>query len=139
MALQTSLDKVFLPGDRRAIKDLPGLRILSLSNEEFDLLLSKNVVFVDMIAASANNAIIDCITRATPLLINPLPSVQEYLGKDYPFYFRSMSEAEEKLRDEGLIRAAHIHLSQPEIQQHIKLRHFVKRFASTTVYRSLTN
>ena len=47
--------------------------------------------------ASANNMVIECIARATALLVNPLPAVVEYLGEGCPFYFRSLAEAAEKV------------------------------------------
>ena len=44
----------------------------SLSNEDYDILLSENIVFLDLYDSSANNAVIECIARATPLLVNNL-------------------------------------------------------------------
>ena len=64
-----------------------------ISNADYDRLLSENIVFVELHDANANNAIIECIARATPLLINPLPAVVEYLGRDYPLYYSSLEEA----------------------------------------------
>ena len=52
----------------------------------------------------ANNAILECISRQTPILVNPLDSVVEYLGKDYPFYYYSLDEAVEKLEDDDLLQ-----------------------------------
>lgn len=51
-----------------------------LSNEAYDRLLTENIGFVALHDASANNTVIECIARATPLLVNPLPAVVEYLG-----------------------------------------------------------
>ncbi|MGB3765491.1 MAG: hypothetical protein WA947_02945 [Phormidesmis sp.] len=68
-----------------------------LSNEDYDRLLTENIAFVALHDASANNTVIECIARATALLVNPLPAVVEYLGEGYPFYFRSLAEAAEKV------------------------------------------
>ena len=38
------------------------------------------------------------------MLVNPIDSVVEYLGKDYPFYYYSLDEAAEKLEDDDLIQ-----------------------------------
>jgi len=68
----------------------------TLENEDYDTLLSQNIVFLDLVDASAVNTIVECITRCTPLLVNPLPAVVELLGKDYPFYYNDLSEANYK-------------------------------------------
>ena len=46
-------------------------------------------MILSLVDASANNAVIDCIARATPLLVNPHPAVIEYFGADYPTYNES--------------------------------------------------
>ena len=66
--------------------------------------MSQSVVFLDLYDAIANNAVIECISRQTPILVNPIDSVVEYLGKDYPFYYYSLDEAAEKLEDDDLIQ-----------------------------------
>lgn len=58
-----------------------------LSNEEYDQLLSENIVFIYLIDASAVNTLIECIVRNTPILINRHPAVVELLGEDYPLYY----------------------------------------------------
>jgi hypothetical protein len=81
-----------------------------LNDETYDELLSENIVFLDLYDSSANNTIIECIARATPVLVNPLPSVVEYLGKDYPFYFVGLAEAQRKLESPTLVRETHEYL-----------------------------
>lgn len=54
---------------------------------EYDELISKNIILCHVIDANANNAIIECIIRNIPIIINRHPSVVEYLGSDYPLYF----------------------------------------------------
>ena len=58
-----------------------------LPNDEYDRLLCENIVFLYMYDASANNTVIECIARNTPILVNPIEPVKEYLGEDYPFYY----------------------------------------------------
>ncbi|OYV95687.1 MAG: hypothetical protein B7Z73_02130 [Planctomycetia bacterium 21-64-5] len=81
-----------------------------LSNDEYDRWLSRSVVFCDLIDSSANNVVIECIVRNTPLLINRLPAVEEYLGRDYPLYFSTLEEASAKLARRATVLAAHEHL-----------------------------
>jgi hypothetical protein len=81
-----------------------------VSDHDYDRLLSENVVFLSLYDASASNAVVECMARNTPILINPLPAIVEYLGQEYPFYFTSLEEAAEKLTDLDLIRRAHTYL-----------------------------
>jgi len=82
-----------------------------LPNQEYDGVLSGSLVFLDLYDSVANNAIIECIVRHTPILVNPLPSVREYLGEDYPLYFSDLEEAARKAADANLVLAAHRHLA----------------------------
>jgi hypothetical protein len=106
----------------------------SLSNEDYDALLSENIVFLDLYDSSANNAVIECIARATPLLVNPLPAVTEYLGEDYPLYYNSLEECAEKAEDLGLIKEAHGYLKDCEIRKKLSQEHFRKSFEKSEVY-----
>lgn len=81
-----------------------------LSNDEYDELLTSNVVFLNLIDASACNTIIECIVRNTPILVNRLPAVVEYLGNDYPLYYNSFEEAYEMLTDNEKLIKAHKYL-----------------------------
>jgi hypothetical protein len=63
-----------------------------LSNEEYDNLLSKNLVLLDVFNSSANNTVLECIVRNTPLIVNQHPAIVEYLGIQYPLYFNSIDE-----------------------------------------------
>ena len=109
----------------------------NISNEEYDKLFSKNIVYLDMYDSSANNAVIECIARATPLLINPIPAVVEYLGTSYPFYFRSFDEAIDKLEDIELIHFTHEYLKSFSIREKMKGEEFLKDFQETSIYKSI--
>ena len=81
-----------------------------LGAEAYDACLAENIAFMDLWDTSANNALVECIVRATPVLVNPLPAVVEYLGADYPFYFSSLEEAAEKALDLDLVARTHRYL-----------------------------
>jgi hypothetical protein len=49
-------------------------------------------MILSLVDASTNNAVIECIARATPLLVNPHPAVIEYFGADYPTYNESIDD-----------------------------------------------
>ena len=92
---------------------------------------------MELYDASANNSVIECIVRNTPLLVNPLESVVEYLGSGYPLYFRDLDEAAAKLCDMELIRSAHEYLSKLQIKEKLTQEYFLKSFVNTPIYRSL--
>ena len=75
-----------------------------LSNDEYDNLLSSSIVFLDLYDCSACNVLLECLIRNTPILINPLPAVLEYLGPKYPFYFRTIKEAQDKLNKKSILK-----------------------------------
>ena len=107
-----------------------------LDDAAYDQLLLENIVFVDLYDSSANNTIIECIARNTPLLVNPLPAVQEYLGKDYPFYFQSLEEAARKAEDLSLIEQTTNYLSQ---LRKFKLEQdfFCSSMVNSSIYQSI--
>lgn len=107
-----------------------------VSDEEYDNLLSENIAFIELYDSSANNVIIECIVRNTPLLVNPLPAVVEYLGEDYPFYFSNLDEAARKAENLDLIKKTHEYLKNMD-----KLKftgeYFLKSFAESEIYKNL--
>jgi hypothetical protein len=78
--------------------------------EEYDELLSENIVFIDLYDAAANNSILECIVRNTPIIINKIEPVIEYLGEDYPLYFHYLNEIPLLLGDKDKILKAHNYL-----------------------------
>lgn len=81
-----------------------------LTNEDYDKYLSANIGFVNLFDSSANNAIVECIARNTPILTNKIPAVVEYLGPDYPFYFNNEHDVFSLLNNEKILDA-HRYLS----------------------------
>jgi hypothetical protein len=107
-----------------------------LSSQDYDLLLSRSVVFLHLYASSANNTVIECLVRRTPLLVNPLPAVREYLGSDYPFYFETLEEAAAKASDPGQVLAAHRYLAEKDLA-FLSGETFCRRLAESPLYQSL--
>ncbi len=63
-----------------------------LNNDDYDDILSRYVVFIKLFDASAVNTLIECIVRNTPIIINKLPAIIEYLGEDYPLYYNNIED-----------------------------------------------
>ena len=89
---------------------LPGSHELHYPAKAFDALFRDTIQFMDLEDASANNGVLECIRRNVPLLIRRHPAVVEYLGADYPFYFRNGREANEKINQPELIAETHAYL-----------------------------
>jgi hypothetical protein len=69
-------------------KNNNSVRIIEhLDNEEYDKLLSENIVFLNLVDCSACNTVIECIVRNTPIIVNRLPALEEVLGEDYPGFY----------------------------------------------------
>lgn len=108
-----------------------------IPDREYDRFLTHNIAFLDLYDTSANNAVIECIARATPLLVNPLPGVIEYLGVDYPMYFHTLAEAAAKALDTALILETHQYLKSCETRQKLSPDYFLQSFRESEVYRSI--
>jgi hypothetical protein len=103
---------------------------------EYDQVLLENIAFVPLYDASANNVVIECIMRETPLLINRLPAAIEYLGEDYPFFFDDVDEAMAKIDDIDLIKETADYLKKKD-KTFLSLNEFVQRMVETEVYQSI--
>ena len=107
--VNTSMNKIWLTGTKEVGKmkymlkkecnvhkykiDMSTVDMKFLKSEtEYDDLLSENIVFIDLYDTGANNTVLECIARNTPIIINKTPGVIEYLGNDYPLYFNELSE-----------------------------------------------
>ncbi|NQU88170.1 MAG: hypothetical protein HQ541_20680 [Mariniphaga sp.] len=111
--------------------------ITYLPNEEYDRLLTENIVFLDLYDASANNSIIECMVRNTPILVNAIEPVIEYLGSDYPFYFKNLEEAALKLADMELIKETHEYLKYNPMKKKLSGSYFRKSIIVSDIYRNI--
>jgi hypothetical protein len=112
-------------------------QVVYVPHKEYDKLLSENIIIVNLYDSSANNTVIECIARNTPLLVNPIEPVIEYLGKDYPLYFSSLEEAVEKAEDFDLIEQTHQFLVNHPIKKKLTGKYFLESFTNSDIYRSV--
>ncbi len=108
--------------------------INKLSNDEYDSLLSKNVVFLDLIDCSAVNTVIECIVRNTPLIVNRLPALEEVLGTSYPGFYENLSHASE-MCSTTYITAIHLHLKSLDKTRYY-LEEFIEQFQNIILSES---
>ena len=82
-----------------------------LEDAAYDDLLSCNIVFLNLVGASAVNTIIECIVRDTPLVVNRLPATLEALGETYPLFYDKLSDVSNLVTLKN-IAAAHKYLKK---------------------------
>jgi len=51
---------------------------------QYDELMANSVVYNHIFGAAANNVVVECVARHTPIVVNRLPETEFYLGKEYP-------------------------------------------------------
>jgi len=86
--LTTDKKNIFIKGMIEHLKkNYESVSVINcLTNDQYDVLLTENIVFLKLINASACNVIIECMIRNTPLIVNKIEPVVELLGENYPLY-----------------------------------------------------
>jgi polysaccharide pyruvyl transferase WcaK-like protein len=97
-----------------------------LSNEEYDKLLSENIVFLQLVDCSAVNTVIECIVRNTIVIVNRLPALEELLGIYYPGFYTTLEDAQKILQDINSLYKCHKYLSLLDKTRY-RLDHFLTR------------
>lgn len=125
-------DSVLYIGDKDLVdklnddisNEISSVEILKYQPDElYDDLLSKNIVFLDLIDAAAVNTIIECIVRRTPIIVNKIPGTVAMLGNDYPLYYTNLNQVA-NLVQEDKINAAHKYLLKLDISRYT-MRYFL--------------
>ena len=105
--------------------------------EEYDKLLSSSVIFLNLYDTPANTTVIECLGRHTPLVVNRLPGIEEYLGNDYPLFYDTLEEATKLLRCRGKLAEASQYLAAHSKKMQLMKEDFVTSFSSSAIYRCL--
>lgn len=108
-----------------------------VSEAEYDLLLSSSVVLCLLYATAANNVVVECLARATPIIINPLPAVVEYLGVDYPLYACDEEDVDRLLRQPDRVMEAHRYLKSRRREVDLSYEDFFGGVAVSEWYKRL--
>jgi hypothetical protein len=94
-----------------------------LPADAYDRLLTDNLVFIEVITSSANNAVVEAIARDTPIVINRHPAVVEYLGPDYPLLYDDIAQVQSLLTIPR-IRDAHAYIRAMD-KTDLTVEHFI--------------
>ncbi|GAX83330.1 hypothetical protein CEUSTIGMA_g10756.t1 [Chlamydomonas eustigma] len=100
-----------------------------LNDQDYDLLLTRSVVFLALRDCSAANTILECKARGTPLIINRHDAIVEALGPDYPGYYKTLEEAKIKLNSMDILEACNRHLDMAPglLRDRLQLDNFVRQ------------
>lgn len=93
-------------------RDHSVLVLENLSNDDYDKLLSENIVFLDLVDCSAVNTVVECIVRNTPIIVNRHPALEEVLGTNYPGFYSHLDDVIYMFKDDTAINNIHKHLKK---------------------------
>jgi hypothetical protein len=108
-------------------------RVPHLPFEEYVGMLSRNILYLELCEVSANNTVLDAILMNTPLIVNKLDGVVEYLGEDYPLYFENRDEVCGMLSDMSRLFDAHDYLQSMD-KTRFSLEYFGQSFEESHIY-----
>jgi predicted GH43/DUF377 family glycosyl hydrolase/GTP:adenosylcobinamide-phosphate guanylyltransferase len=114
-------------------QSLDVFEISNLDAIEYDSMLSSSIVFLNLIDAVANNTILECIERQTPLLVNKIPSVVEYLGEEYPLFYENLEDLNFLLQSEKILEA-HEYLKKLKCEYSLG-----RQVESSEIYSKISN
>jgi hypothetical protein len=134
-----SADNKYVFALQKYFKDMiAGTRVIEhLPDDQYDNLLSQNIVFLDLVDCSAANTIIECIVRNTPIVINRHPAIEEYIGSDYPLFYDNVDDVKDLLTIKK-IHAAYNYLKNKD-KEFLHIEYFVEALRTSDMYMNLNN
>jgi len=123
---ESMLNTEYKRNNKKINKDYKKLFTYVKDFNEYDELLEKNIAFIDLYDSAANNTVLECIVRNTPLIVNRTQGVVEYLGEDYPLYFNNLDEVD-SLLDLEKLKSGHEYLKNM-YKEDITMEHFFDKF-----------
>lgn len=107
-----------------------------LNDSDYDMFLKDKVVFLNLTDASACNTLIECMARCVPIIVNRLPALEEYVGSEYPLFYKDGSSQfeidkfVEKVFKNGTILKAHRYLALKSKEKLI-MSEFIQKLLTT--------
>ena len=118
--------------------EMKSVIIQQLSNNDYDNILLNSFIIIDIYDASANNSVIECISRNIPCFVSNLPAVREYIGDDYPLLFNNINELETMLTNKELIISGYNYLKErPYLKERLTIDNFMKDILNSEITKSL--
>jgi hypothetical protein len=96
-----------------------------LNNVNYAQELSSTIGFSHYYDCAASQGLLEHIMSHTPLIINKIPPIIEYLGVDYPMYYENVSHNIDKyLLDKSFIQQTSDYLKQQSQRKEFTIEHF---------------
>ena len=108
-----------------------------IPDSEYDDLLSSSIVFLNLYDAPANTTVVECMSRNTPIIVNRLPGLEEYLGSSYPLFYDTPEEGAELITKNETLQKAVKYLESHPLKLQLTPEAFLKSFAGSSIYRAL--
>lgn len=124
------IERCYTSNGSDLIKKFDNVKIIkNLSNKDYDNLISRSLLYLDMHETSANNSIIECINYKTPFVARPHPAIKEYCGANYPLFVEEFKDIEKITIND--VKKAHQYLSDnASLRESLGFEDFIARFES---------
>jgi len=106
-----------------------------LDDENYEKFLSETIIFLNLLDSSVNNVVLECIVRSTPLVVNRLPAIEEYLGKNYPLFYDSIDQVQSLINYENII-LANSYLNNMD-KSFLNLDSMIKNIVESDIYKAI--
>jgi len=119
-------------------EELNSVIIKHLNDTEYDDLLINSYVILNQFTSSANNALLECIVLNIPIFCNRLPAVEEYIGKDYPLFFKDIDDLEKLIYNADKIKEAYEYIANMNVlNKKLELDTFMHDILNSNITRSI--
>jgi hypothetical protein len=119
-------------------EELNSVIIKHLNDTEYDDLLINSYVILNQFTSSANNALLECIALNIPIFCNRLPAVEEYIGKDYPLFFKDIDDLEKLIYNADKIKEAYEYIANMNVlNKKLELDTFMHDILNSNITRSI--
>ena len=96
-----------------------------LSNEQYIKTLTSTIGFAYYYDCAASNALLEHIVSHSPVVVNKIPPIVEYLGEDYPMYYENISHnLDQYLLDKNFIQETSDYLKQRSQKKEFTIEYF---------------
>jgi len=96
-----------------------------LNNQQYSEQLISTIGFACYYDCSASNAVLEHIMSHSPLVVNRIPPIVEYLGEDYPMYYENISHnLDQYLLDKSFVQQTSDYLKQQSQRKEFTIDHF---------------
>jgi hypothetical protein len=105
-----------------------------VDGQTYDQMITESIVYVKLFDAPANTLVLECLATATPICVNPVGGVMEYLGSEYPLYMNDNVDL--LLSDDSRLKATHHYLKERRTE-YISLSKFHTALISSSIFSFL--